>query len=104
VVSGQLQPGQLGTPKISTIPNTPLNTGWATQGDPYAVAIGECNNQGYAVDSAFDFLVQVDLTTLKNTPGNIATALPAGNCAGTSTTFSCSNGSGVTFYPLPGVI
>jgi hypothetical protein len=104
-VSGQLVAGNLGTPSISSIPNDPLGVAWGTQGDPYAVAIGECNNKGYAVDDTFHFLVQVDLPTLLNTPANISTALPAGACAGTtSTTFKCNNGAGTEFFPLPGVI
>jgi hypothetical protein len=104
-VAGQIVAGDLGTPSISSIPNDPLGDFWETQGDPYAVAIGECNDKGYAVDSNFDFLVQVDLPTLLSTPANISTALPAGKCAGTtSTTFKCDNGAGTKFFPLPGVI
>ncbi len=103
-VAGQIAAGNLGTPSISSIPNDPLDNSWGTQGDPYAVAIGECNNKGYAVDYTFDFLVQVDLATLQNNPANISTALPAGHCAGTtSTIFKCDNGSGTKFFPLPGV-
>jgi hypothetical protein len=103
-VSGNLTPGKLGTPKISTIPDTPEGVSWATQGDPYAVAVGECNNTGYAVDSDFRFLVQIDLSTLNKNPGMISTPLPAGSCAGTTTTLSCKNGHGVKFFPLPGVM
>ncbi len=101
----QLTPGDLGTPSISTLPGDPNDNSWATQGDPYAVAIGECKNTGYAVDDSFQFLVQVDLATLQNNPSVISTALPSGHCAGTTgTTFKCNNGNGVTFFPLPGVI
>lgn len=104
-VTGQLIPGNLGTPSISNIPSDPLGKAWTTQGDPYAVAIGECNNTGYAVDNSFNFLVQVDLATLFNTPSNISTALPAGKCAGTTSTVSkCTNGKGVKFFPLPAVL
>jgi hypothetical protein len=104
-VAGQIVAGNLGTPSISSVPNDPLGVAWDTQGDPYAVAIGECNNKGYAVDDTFHFLVQVDLPTLLSTPANISTALPAGACAGTtSTTFKCDNGAGTKFFPLPGVI
>jgi hypothetical protein len=104
-VAGQIVAGDLGTPSISSIPNDPLDNPWGTKGDPYAVVIGECNNKGYAVDFNFDFLVQVDLPTLLNNPANISTPLPAGHCAGTtSTTFQCDNGSGTKFFPLPGVI
>jgi hypothetical protein len=85
----------------STIPADPSGAGWATKGDPYAVAIGTCNNKGYAIDSSFTYLVEVDLATFKSSPGPISTALPAGTCAGTSTTFACNNGNGVKFFPLP---
>jgi len=101
----QLTSGDLGTPAISSIPNDPLGNAWGTKGDPYAVAVGECKNTGYAVDSSFQFLVQVDLKTLQDNPSNISTGLPAGSCAGTTTTtFKCTNGNGVTFFPLPGVL
>jgi hypothetical protein len=101
----QLTSGDLGTPAISSIPNDPLGNAWGTKGDPYAVAVGECKNTGYAVDSSFQFLVQVDLKTLQDNPSNISTGLPAGSCAGTTTTtFKCTNSNGVTFFPLPGVL
>lgn len=104
-VSAQLMAGDLGTPSISTLPDDPNDDFWETQGDPYAVAIGECKNTGYAVNSSFQFLVQVDLATLQNNPSVISTPLPEGHCAGTTgTTFKCDNGNGVTFFPLPGVI
>jgi hypothetical protein len=96
----QLTSGDLGTPSISTLPSDPLGNFWTTQGDPYAVAIGECNNKGYAVESDFDFLVQVDLATLQNNPTSISTPLPAGTCAGVATTAKCDNGSGVKFFAL----
>ena len=99
---GQLTAGDIPTPAISSIPSTPLGASWSTQGDPYAVSIDVCKNRGYAIDDQFSFLAQVDLATLKSTPAVISTALPAGNCAGTSTTFSCKNGNGVVFFPLPG--
>jgi hypothetical protein len=95
------------TPQISSIPNDPTGATWATQGDPYAVAIASCKNlplKGFAIDGSFKFLVEVDLATLKSNPASISTALPAGSCVGTSaTTFKCDNGSGVVFFPLPGV-
>lgn len=104
-VAGQITSGDLGTPSISTIPNNPLGGFWSTQGDPYAVAVGECKNTGYAVDDSFQFLVEIDLATLLNNPGAISTPLPAGKCAGTtSTTSKCTNGNGVKFFPLPDVI
>ncbi len=100
----QLTSGNLGTPVISTIPGDPLDNSWETKGDPYAVAVGECKNTGYAVNSSFQFLVQIDLTTMQKTPAAISTQLPEGHCAGTTgTTFKCDNGNGVMFFPLPGV-
>ncbi len=101
----QLTAGDLGTPSISTIPGDPSDDSWETKGDPYAVAVGECKNTGYAVDSSFQYLVQIDLATLQNNPSAISTQLPEGHCAGTTTTsFLCDNGNGVTFFPLPGVM
>lgn len=93
----------VGAPIISTIPNEPNGIGWATAGDPYAVAVASCKqllNKGFAVDYNFSFLVEVDLTKFKKNPNAISTALPSGNCAGTPTTFSCKNGKGVIFFPL----
>jgi hypothetical protein len=56
------------------------------------------------VNSSFQFLVQIDLTTMQKTPAAISTQLPEGHCAGTTgTTFKCDNGNGVMFFPLPGV-
>ena len=95
----QLTAGDIPTPSISTIPDTPFNAKWATKGDPYAVAV--CKNRGYAVDRSFRFVVQVDLPTLKNNPSVISTDVPAGNCKGTASTLSCKNGHGVVFFPLP---
>jgi hypothetical protein len=88
----------------AVIPRDPLNDIWRAQGDPYAVAVGNCPNGGdfgYAVNNLFNFLVQVDLKAFKANPASISTALPAGNCKGTTSTQSCSNGSGVVFFPLP---
>jgi hypothetical protein len=83
------------------LPNNPENSSWATQGDPYAVAVDVCHNKGLAVDSAGHWLVDVDVPSFKSSPSAISTPLPAGNCAGTATTLGCNNGAGVVFYPLP---
>lgn len=88
---------------IATLPNDPEGTLWATQGDPYAVAVDVCHDKGLAVDDTSRWLVEVDVPSFKSSPSAIATPLPAGNCAGTTTTFGCTNGAGVTFYPLPPV-
>ncbi len=97
----QLTSSDIPAPVTSTIPNDPDGSFWSTQGDPYAVALDVCKNRGYAIDGSFKYLVGIDLTTMKNTPDDIKTPLPAGNCKGTSSTFSCKNGKGVTFFPLP---
>jgi hypothetical protein len=90
-------------PTISSIPNDPDGNLWATKGDPYAVAVASCKglpNKGFAVDYSFNFLVEVDLTSFQKDPTGISTALPAGSCAGVSTTAKCNNGKGVIFFPL----
>jgi hypothetical protein len=103
----QLTSGNI-TSTSSTFPNSPLGFFWGTKGDPYAVAVATCTalpHKGYAINSNFTFLAEVDLATLKNTPGVIPTPPPAGKCAGTSSTVTkCNNGNGVIFFPLPGVI
>jgi hypothetical protein len=99
----QITPAQVSF-VASSIPADPNGSSWGTKGDPYAVAVGNCpagGDFGYAVNNAFSFLVQVDLKKFRANPAAITTALPAGNCAGTTTTQSCNNGNGVVFYPLP---
>lgn len=68
---------------------------------PYSVAIDTCHNRAYIVNSDETFMAEVDLEKLEKAPGAIGTALPAGNCAGTSTTLGCDNKNGVRFFPLP---
>jgi hypothetical protein len=103
------QLGAIGAPVVTTAPATdPLGNGteFAARPVPYATTVDVCNNLGYvsALDAGeIGFLMQVDLTLLQSTPGGISTALPAGNCPGTSTTVACDNGAGVKFYPT-GVI
>lgn len=70
---------------------------------PYADSIDTCHNRAYIVNAAATFLAEVDLDQLQKNPSAISTALPAGNCAGTSTTLGCDNHNGVRFFPLPGV-
>ena len=103
----QLVSGDI-TATSSTFPVDPSDNTWGTKGDPYAVAVGNCAtmpHKGFAVNSSFTYLAEVDLPTLLSSPGVIPTAPPAGHCAGTtSTTFQCDNGNGVIFFPLPGVL
>jgi hypothetical protein len=91
----------------SSFPNDPSDTGWGTEGDPYAVTVASCPalpHKGYAVNDSFTFLAEVDLPTLLNTPLVIPTAPPAGQCTGTTSTVTkCNNGNGVVFFPLPGL-
>ncbi len=98
----QIAPGMI-TSTSSSLPSDPENIPWATQGDPYAVAYDTCNNQGYAEDDLSRWLVQVDIPSFKGNPTAITTALPSGNCAGTTTTLACDNKNGVRFFPLPPV-
>jgi len=99
---GQLTEGMI-SQSTSNIPQDPDGSTFRTQGDPYAVAIDVCNNLGFAIDDSSRWLVSVDLSVLKNSSSSIDTSLPAGNCAGTSTTKGCNNANGVIFYPLPPV-
>jgi hypothetical protein len=70
---------------------------------PYADAIDTCNNRAYIVNQDETFMAEIDLKKLQTNPNAISAPLPAGNCAGTSTTLSCDNLNGVRFFPLPGV-
>jgi len=81
------------------LPNDPTTAGALIEGFPYSAAIDPQRNLGYG-DANDTFLVQISLKKLKTNPSGISTALPSGNCKGTSTTFGCSNGAGVTFFPL----
>ena len=102
----QISAGQLST-IMSSLPNDPNNCPWATQGDPYAVAVDAVHNVGYAANGFFSstagatFLVQVDLAKFQSNPTLIPTALPSGQCTGTTTTFGCNNNNGVVFFALP---
>jgi hypothetical protein len=103
----QLTGGNI-TAVSSSFPSDPKGSSWGTKGDPYAVAVATCSalpHKGFAVNSGFTFLAEVDLPTLKTTPLVIPTAPPAGSCAGTTSTVTkCNNLNGVVFFPLPGVI
>jgi hypothetical protein len=100
----QLMSSDVAAPVIANLPDDPNGNGWKTQGDPYAVAVSACSklpDRGYAIDSGFKFLVEVDLAAMKANPAGISTPLPAGSCAGVTTSFKCNNGAGVRFFPLP---
>ena len=81
------------------LPSDPNNDTADIEGFPYSAAIDSQRNLGYG-DATDTFLVQISLKKLKKNPSGISTALPSGNCKGTTTTFGCSNGAGVTFFPL----
>jgi hypothetical protein len=83
----------------AVLPADPNSSAAKIRGFPYSAAIDPKRNLGYG-DSNDTFLLQLSLKALKMNPSGIATALPSGNCTGTSTTFGCSNGGGVTFFPL----
>ncbi|HUY26795.1 MAG TPA: hypothetical protein VMV27_05200 [Candidatus Binataceae bacterium] len=68
---------------------------------PYSDAIDTCHNRAYLVNQDNTFMAEVNLEEFQRNPGAINTALPAGNCAGTSTTLACDNQNGVRFFPLP---
>jgi hypothetical protein len=82
------------------VPNSPNGATFMAQGFPFATVVDPTNNVGYLVSKSFDFLVRIDLATLQSNPSAINTPLPSGNCAGTTTSFSCSNNNGVTFFPM----
>lgn len=88
----------------SALPEDPLGNESVAATYPYAVVIDSCHNFGYILEEQSNFLVQIDLAAFQSNPAAISTALPSGQCAGTtSTTFSCDNGAGVKFFPLPAV-
>ena len=83
----------------AVVPKDPTTAAADIEGFPYSAAIDPQRNLGYG-DANDAFLAQISLKKLKKNPSGISTALPSGNCKGTSTTFGCSNGAGVTFFPL----
>lgn len=88
----------------SGLPQDPLGNDSIAATYPYAVVVDSCHNFGYILEEQGNFLVQIDLAAFQSNPAAIGTALPTGQCAGTtSTTFSCDNGAGVKFFPLPTV-
>ena len=67
---------------------------------PYSDTIATCNDRAYVVNAARTFMAEIDLARLRSNPGAIGTPLPAGTCAGTTTTLGCDNQNGVRFFPL----
>ena len=59
------------------------------------------NDIAYVANFAETFVAGIDLAKFQSDPAGITTPLPPGNCVGTTTTLACSNGHGVTFFPLP---
>lgn len=98
----QLDSGML-SEVTATLPNDPYGDTWYTLSEPDSASVVACSGSvyGLAVDDDLGFLVAVDLTKFKANPSAVNTALPSGNCAGTSSTYSCKNHNGVTFFPLP---
>lgn len=86
----------------STIPNSPDGDPFEAMDFPYSDTIDTCNDRVYLMNDTATFLVEIDLAAFAANPGAISTPLPAGNCAGTSTTLGCDNHNGVRFFPLPG--
>lgn len=84
----------------STLPNDPNGAAFAPANFPYATTVDSCHNLGYVANSDYSFIAQINLKTFKNTPSVISTALPAGSCAGVTTSFQCDNGNGVRFFPV----
>ena len=80
------------------LPDDPSGAGTKLEGFPYAAAVDSKHNLGYGRERD-TYLVRISLKTLKSNAAAIGSALPAGNCKGTSTTVACSNGP-VTFFPL----
>ena len=96
----QLSSGMVTALANSLIPNDPNGNSFSAQGFPYATVVDVANNLGYVLSSNFDFVVQIDLSILASNSSAISTPLPAGTCAGISTSFACDNGNGVKFYPI----
>jgi hypothetical protein len=97
----QLKPGNVSSVS-ATLPMDPSGAVWKSLAEPFGVSVASCpgGDFGYAVDTTFDWLVQVDLKQLKANPAAINTGLPLGNCVGTLSLHGCSNGKGVTFFPV----
>jgi hypothetical protein len=82
------------------IPNDPNGKAFLPANFPYATTVDSCHNLGYVASADYSFLAQINLKTFKTSPALINTALPAGSCAGVTSTFKCDNGNGVNFFPV----
>ncbi|MGO9061183.1 MAG: hypothetical protein ACLQU2_27940 [Candidatus Binataceae bacterium] len=85
----------------SDVPDDPNNVDWQTTTGGAVAASCSHGNFGYLVTNSFGFLAQVDLDAFAADPLALRTSLPTGNCSGTSTILSCSNGHGIVYFPLP---
>ncbi len=85
----------------SFIPNNPDGVEFSASAIPYAIVIDNVHNYGYVLESDRQFIVRIDLDRLEHFPTRIKHPLSKGQCAGTSTSYSCSNGTGITYFPLP---
>ncbi len=96
--------GQLSSSGVSgvngAVPNDPNGNPFLSANFPYATTVDSCHNLGYVASADYRFLAQISLKTFQKSPSSINTALPAGSCAGVSTTFQCDNGNGVKFFPV----
>jgi hypothetical protein len=94
------------TAQAGAVPTSPTGVEFFFQTFPYANTLDVCHNLGYVrgVDTSLDyqFLVQVDLGAFAKDPAGLSTPLTAGTCAGVTppTATSCSNGTGVVYFPL----
>lgn len=100
VPATQLDPASVTALAHSTIPDDPDGVTFGAEAFPYGTVIDVVNNQGYVLESNFTYLVRIDLNTLKTDPTAISTPLASGQCAGTTSSFSCKNGNGVEFFPI----
>lgn len=97
---GQLTPDMVGM-RVSKVPVDPQGNSWATQDEPYAVAMDARQNVGYALSKSGKWLMGVDLRRFRKNPKAIKSPLPSGTCKGLNTSLSCSNKRGIRFIPLP---
>jgi hypothetical protein len=88
----------------AAVPDTPEGDTFLPAEFPYATVVDTCHNLGYVLSQDRTFLVQIDLAQLQSNPTSLNKPLASGSCAGTTTPFKCGNGSGVKFFPLPGVL
>ena len=85
--------------QASALPVEPDGSSFAGLVRPFTATVDTCKNQGLMVDNSFDFVAKVDLKTLHDSAVKISTPLAPGTCFG-GFSVSCSNGNGVTYYPL----